>query len=181
MTFRILAKNFASVTKAAFYFSSVTFCQKKVSEKKNQHFRISRKKILRNSVRNCWHDYQTFLLIAQKKILRKQHLHKRVLSNHFLTLGEKVSNFHPKSPSRAVRTAFYVSRGWIPGIFFWKYRILQFSTTSSTSFRTVRDKFLAVFSFMHYAYPKGGFWKGLLFGIWAAESRTSIDKSCGFF
>ena len=116
-----------------------------------------REKIVRISVRNCWPDYQTFLLIVQKKSLRKQNLHKRVISNHFLTLGEKVSNFYPKSPSRAVRTAIYVSRGWIPGFFFSKYRLLQFSTTSSKIFWTVCDKFLAAFSFMHFAYPKGGF------------------------
>ena len=35
ITFRILAKNVASVTNAAFYLSRVTFCQKNVLEEKN--------------------------------------------------------------------------------------------------------------------------------------------------
>ena len=108
MIFRILAKNVASVTKAAFYLSRLTFCQKMFWRKRIQHFRIFREKIAefrRESV--------------QEKFLREQILHKKGKSNLFLKLREKDSNSYPKVLSRAVRTAFYVSRGWNPGkIFF---------------------------------------------------------------
>ena len=58
---------------------------------------------------------QTFLLSVLKKLLREQFLHKKVNSNHFLLLAEKVSNFPSKVSGSAVKTAFNVSGGWNPG------------------------------------------------------------------
>ena len=107
MIFRILATNVANITKAAFYLSRLTFCQKMFWRKGIQHFRIFTEKIAelrRESV--------------QKKFLRERILNKKDNSNLFMNLREKDSNSYPKVLSRAVRTAFYVSRSWNSRKFF---------------------------------------------------------------
>ena len=82
---------------------------------------------------------------------------KKGNSNHLLTLGEKVSKFSPKVPSRAVRTAFYVSKGWILGKKIWKYTVLWFSRTPRKIFWTLCEEFFAGLSIMHSTRPKGVF------------------------
>ena len=52
--------------------------------------------------------------VSRRKFLREHFLQKRYFES-IIVLGEKVSNFSPKVPIRAVRTAFYVSKGWILG------------------------------------------------------------------
>ena len=143
MIFRILAKNVANITKAAFYLSRLTFCQKNVfgekeintcgfSGNKSQNFggKVSR--------RNFWGN----------KICKK-----KGNSNPSLYLGEKASNFSPKVPSKAVRMAFYVSKGWIPGKKR-KYTVLWFSRTPRKSFLTLCEEFFAGLSIMHYTHPR---------------------------
>ena len=46
-------KNVANITKAAFYLSRLTFCQKNVLEKKNSTFAVFQGKILRISAGKC--------------------------------------------------------------------------------------------------------------------------------
>ena len=138
--------------------SRLTFCKKSFGENEFNTIRFSGKKSQNFGENLVAFVRQTFLLSVLKKFLREQFLHKKVNSNHFLLLAEKVSNFSSKVPSSAVKTAFNVSGGWNPGKkCFWKYGILQFSPTSRRTFRTVSDKFLAGFWFGHFAYPKGGF------------------------
>ena len=160
LIFRILAKNVANITKAAFYVSILTNCHNNVLVKKNSNVSDYQGKNLRFLVRNCWHDWQTFFLSVQRKILRKQNLHKRVNHNHFLTLGHKVWNLYLKPPSRAVRTAFYVSRGWFPG-FFLEYIVLRRSRTPSSKIRTFSEEFYVGLSFMHFTFPKSVFGRNL--------------------
>ena len=105
---RILAKNVANITKAAFYLSRLTFCQKKVMQKKNSTLVDFQGKNLRFSAEKWLEEISGGTNFAKKGN-----------SKHSLTLGEKISNFSPKVPSRAVRTAFYVSKGWILGIKTW--------------------------------------------------------------
>ena len=81
---------------------------------------------------------------------------KKGNSNPSLYLGEKASNFSPKVPSKAVRTAFYVSKGWIPGKKR-KYTVLWFSRTPRKSFLTLCEEFFAGLSIMHYTHPRGVF------------------------
>ena len=153
-----LGKKIRSVSKAAIYVSAGTFCLNTVSEKKVQHFCIFSKKILLILGRDCLLDCQTFLLRVHRNFLREEKTEKKVILIPFFTLGKKFSNFCPKVPSRAVRAAFlYPEDEFQERNCFWKYRILQFSPTSSRTFRTVSDNFLAGFSFMHFVYPKGGF------------------------
>ena len=119
-------------------------------------------KNLRISVRNCWHDCQTFLLSVQKKLLRKQKLHKRVNSNHFWTLGEKVSNFYLKPPSRALSEQHSTyPEDEFQEKFFWKYIVLRRSRTPSSNFRTFSEKFFVGLSNMHFMFPKSGFGSNL--------------------
>ena len=107
---------------------------------------------------------------------------KKGSSNHLLTLGEKVSNFSSKVPSSAVKTAFNVSGGWNQERnCFWKYRILQFSPTSRRTFRTVSDKFLAGYTFMHFAYPKGGFGRDSCLESGLHNHGLQAIKVVGFF
>ena len=82
-------------------------------------------------------------------------LHRRVNSNHFLFLGEKVSNFYPNSPSRAIRTAFYVTRGWILGKKLLEVYSSLILSAPSKCFRTSCEEFPAGLSFMHFTRPKG--------------------------
>ena len=75
-------------------------------------------------------------------------------------MGEKVSNFSPKVPRRAVRTAFYVTRGWILWKKkFWKYTVLWFSPTPSKCFQTSCAEFSAGLPIMHFTRPKWVFGK----------------------
>ena len=89
MIFRIPAKNVANITKDSFHFSRLTFCRKNVfgenefntcgfSGKKPQNF------VGKMCTRNFWGN----------KFCKKGN------TNHFLTLGEKVSNF-PKSSQQS--------------------------------------------------------------------------------
>ena len=145
MIFRILAKNVAHITKAAFYLSRVTFCQKNVLEKKNSTLADFQGKNLRISAGKCLEEISEGTNSAKKGN-----------SNHSLSLGEKASNFSSKVPSKAVRTAFYVSKGWISGTK-WKYTVLWFSRTPCKSFWTLCEEFFAGLSIMHFTSPKGVF------------------------
>ena len=82
---------------------------------------------------------------------------KKSNSNHLLSLGEKVSNFSPNVPSRALRTAFYVSKGWILGKKNWHYTVLWFPRTPRKTFWTLCEEFLAGLSIMYFTRPKGVF------------------------
>ena len=82
---------------------------------------------------------------------------KKGNSNHLLTLGEKASNFSPKVPSGAVRTALYVSKGRILGKKFWKYTVLWSSRTPRKTFWTLCEKFFAGLPVMHFTRPNGVF------------------------
>ena len=147
MIFRILAKNVANITKAAFYVSRITVCHNNDLVKKNSTVSEYQGKNLRISAGK-----------SLEEISEGTNCAKKGKSNHLLTLGEKISNFSHKFPSRALKTAFNVSRGWILGKkLFLEIRFLQFSPKWRRTFRTVSDKLLAGFSFMHFAYPKGGF------------------------
>ena len=143
MIFRIQAKNVAIRNKAAVCMSRLTFCQKKFCRKIIQLFRNFRGKTSEFRRESVW-----------KRFLREQILHKKRNSNHLLTLGEKVSNFSPKVPSRAVTTAFYVSKGWILRKKFWKNRVLWFSRTPRKTFWTLGEEFFAGLSILHFTRPK---------------------------
>ena len=153
LIFRILSKKGASVTKAAFYLSRLTFCRKNVLEKKNSTLSDFQGKTRRLSAGKCLEEISEGTNFSLKSN-----------SNHFLTLGEKVSNFSPKVPSRAVRTAFYVYRGWILRNKFWKYTILWFSRTLSKSFRTSCDEFFAGLSAYAFYAPRGSFCENITVG-----------------
>ena len=132
MIFRILTKTVANITKAAFYLSSLTFCQKNVLEKKISTLAVFRGKNLRMSAGKCLEESSEGTNFAKKGN-----------SNHLLTLGEKVSNFSPKVPSRAIRTAFYVSKEWILGKKILEvYSSLIFSDTAQNLFGLFAKSFL---------------------------------------
>ena len=150
MIFRILAKTVAKITKAASYLSRLTFCHKTVLEKMNSTLADFQGKNLRTSSGKCVQENSEGTNFAKKSN-----------SNHLLTLGEKVSNFSPKVPSRAVRTAFYVSKGWSLGKKIWKYTVLCFSRTPRKPFWTLCDYFFAGLTNMHFTRPKGVFWRNL--------------------
>ena len=81
---------------------------------------------------------------------------KKGISNHLLSLGEKVSNFSPKVLIRAVRTAFYVSKGWILGKNLEVYSSLIFSDTAQ-NFWDLMPRAFAGLSIIHFTRPKGVF------------------------
>ena len=92
---------------------------------------------------------------------------KKGNSNHFLTLGKKVSNFSPKIARRAVITALYVSKGQI----LWKknlevYSSLFFSDTAQNFLDFMRRVFCRFIKYAFYS-PKGSFWEKFLFEICA--------------
>ena len=95
-------------------------------------------------------------------------------------MGEKVSKFSPKVPNRAVRTAFYVTRGWI----LWKkflevYSSLIFSDTEQIFSDFMRRVLCRIINYAFYA-PKGSFWEIFLVKICAPHSRISSDHRCRF-
>ena len=143
MIFGIVEKNFANITKAAFYLSRLTFCQKNVLERKNSTLADFQDKHLRLPAGKCMEENSEETNFA-----------KNVNSNHFLTLGKKVSNFSPKIPSRALITAFYVSKGRILGKKVWKYTVLCFSRTPRKTLWTLCEEFFAGLSIMHFTRPK---------------------------
>ena len=150
MIFRILAKTVANITKAASYLSRLTFCQKNVFEKMNATLADFQGKNLGTSSGKCVQENSEGTNFAKKSN-----------SNHFLTLGEEVSNFSPKTPSRAVITAFYVSKGWILGKKNCKYTVLSFSRTPRKPFWTLCDDFFAGLTNMHFTRPKWVFGRNL--------------------
>ena len=169
MIFRILAKNVANITKAAFYLYRLTFCQKKVMEKKNSTLADFQGKNFRFSAEKC-----------QEEISGGTNFAKKDNSKHSLTLREKVSNFSPKVPSRAVRTVFYVSKGWILGKKTLEvYSSLIFSDTAQNFLVFMRRVFCRTINYAFYS-PKGSFWEKLLFEICASHLRISSDSRCGF-
>ena len=146
MIFRILAKNVANITKAAFYLSRLTFCRKKCFGE--------------NEINTCgfsWKTSQTFGGKVYRRNLWGNKFCKKGNSSHFLTLGKKVSNFSTKIARRAVITTFYVSRGRILGKKIWKYTVLWSSRTPRKTFWTLCEEFFAGLSNMHFTRPKGVF------------------------
>ena len=171
MIFRILAKNFANITKAAFYLSRQTFCQKKFLEKNISTLADFWGKNLRISAAKSLEEIPEGTTFAKKGN-----------SNHFLTLGEKVSKFSPKVPSSAVKTAFNVSGWWNPGKkMFLEVQNSPIFSDFQTNFSDCKRWVSSRMSIYAFRLPKRRFWKGLLFGIWASQSRTSGHKSCGLF
>ena len=135
----------------------------------NQQFRIFRGK---------FSEFQRESV--QKNFLREQILHKRGNSNHFLNLGQKVSNFSPEVPSRAFRKAFYVTRGCSLGKKLLEvYSSLIFSDTEQKLSDFMRTVFCRIIKYAFYA-PKGSFWENFLFEICAPHSRISSYKRCRF-
>ena len=170
MIFRILAKNFANITKAAFYLSRQTFCQKNVLEKNISTLADFWGKNLRISAAKSLEEIPEGTNFAKKK----------GNSNHFLTLGEKVSNFSPKVPSSAVKTAFNVSKGWILGKKTLEvYSSLIFSDTAQNFLDFMRRVFCRIVNYAFYS-PKGSFWEKFLFENCASHWRISSDNKCGF-
>ena len=151
MIFRILAKNVTNITKAAIYRSRLTFFQKNALEKKNSTVSDFQGKISEFPRKSVLKDF-----------LREQSLHKKGISNQFLEVGrESFKLFPPKIPSRAVRTAFYVTRGWILGKNLLElYSSLIFSDTEQTFSDFMRRVFCRIISYAFYA-PKGSFSKNL--------------------
>ena len=95
-------------------------------------------------------------------------------------MGEKVSKFSTKVPHRAVRTAFYVTRGWI----LWKkflevYSSLIFSDIEQNFSDFMRRVLCRIINYAFYA-PKGSFWEIFLVKICAPHSRISSDHRCRF-
>ena len=170
MIFRILAENVASVTKAAFYLSRLTFCQKMFWRKRLQHFRIFREKIAefpRESV--------------QKKVLREQILHKKGNSNLFLNLREKDSNSYPKIFSRAVRTAFYVSRGWNPGKkFFGSINFFDVPGLRADVLGLLANSFMLEYQLCNFCSEREVLGETYAWNLGASDSRNSSVKRCGF-
>ena len=147
MIFRILAKNVANITKAAFYLYRLTFCQKKVMEKKNSTLADFQGKNFRFSAEKCLEEFS-----------EGQILQKNVIRIIYWLWERKFQTFPQKIPAKlSERRSMYPEDEFQEINCFWKYRILQFPPTSRRTIRTVSDKFLAGFSFMHFAYPKGGF------------------------
>ena len=97
-----------------------------------------------------------------------------------MTLGEKVSNFSPKVPSRAVTTAFYISKGWILGKKILEvYSSLIFSDTAQNFLDFMRRVFCRIVSNAFYSH-NGSFWAKFLFEICASHSMIWSDNRCGF-
>ena len=95
-------------------------------------------------------------------------------------MGEKVSKFSPKVPHRTVRTAFYVTRGWI----LWKkflevYSSLIFADTEQNFSDFMRRVLCRIINYAFYA-PKWSFWEIFLVKICAPHSRISSDHRCRF-
>ena len=143
MIFRILAKNVANITKAALYLSRLTICQKKCFGEKEFNTCGFSGKI----------SYK-FGGKVSKTNFRGIKLCKKGNSNLFLTLGEKVSNFSPKFPSRAVSTAFYVSKGWILGKKTGSIQFSDFLGHRAKLFEIYAKSFFAGLSIMHFTRPK---------------------------
>ena len=129
--------------------------------KTNQHLRFFREKISQFRRESVW-----------KRFLGEQILQKKGNSNHSLSLGEKASNFSLKVPSKAVRTAFYVSKGWILGKKLEVYSSLIFSDTAQIFLDFMRKVFCRIINYAFYS-PKGSFWEKFLFEICASHSRIS--------
>ena len=129
MIFRILAKNVASVTKAAFYLSRLTFWKKNFfgekefntfgfSGKKSQNFglRVSRKKSWGNKF--CIKKViQTFFWIWERKI--------QTLTRKF---SAELSEQHSTYPEVEIQEKN-----------FWKYKVLRRSRTPSRCSRTFSE------------------------------------------
>ena len=118
---------------------------KTVLEKKNSTVSNYQGKNLRISAGKCLEEISEGTISAKKGI-----------SNHLLSLGEKVSNFSPKVLIRAVRTAFYVSKGWILGKNLEVYSSLIFSDTAQ-NFWDLMPRAFAGLSIIHFTRPKGVF------------------------
>ena len=168
MIFRILAKNVAKITKAAFYMSRLTFCQKTFLEKKKSTLAVFQGKNLRISAGKCLEEISEGTISAKKGI-----------SNHLLSLGEKVSNFSPKVLIRAVRTAFNVSKGWILGKKLEVYSSLIFSDTAQYFWDFMPRVFCRIINYSFYS-TKGSFWEKFLFEICASHSRISSGNWWAF-
>ena len=142
---------------------------KNVLEKKNSTLEDFQGKNLRYSAWKC-----------PEELSEGTNFPKKINSNHLLTLGEKDSNFSLKVPSRAVRTAFYVSKGWILGKKTLEvYSSLIFSDTAQNFLVFMRRVFCRTIIYAFYS-PKGSFWEKLLFEICASHLRISSDSRCGF-
>ena len=166
MIFKILAENVAKITKAAFYLSRLTFCQKTFLEKKKSTLAVFQGKNLRISAGKCLEEISEGTNSAKKGN-----------SNPSLYLGEKASNFSPKVPSKAVRTAFYVSKGWILGKKR-KYTVLWFSRTPRKFFWLYAKSFLQDYQ-LCIILTQGEFCEKFLFELCASQSRISSDNRWG--
>ena len=144
MIFGIRAENAANITKAAFYVSRLTIYHNNVLVKKNSTASDYQGKNLRISAGKCLEEFSEGTNCAKKG-----------KSNHLLTLGEKVSNFSPKVPSRAVRTAFYVSKGWILGKKFGSIQFSDFLGHREKLFGLDAKNFFAGLSIMHSTRSRG--------------------------
>ena len=146
MIFRILAKNIANITKAAFYLSRITFCQKIVLEKKNSTLAVFQGKKLRSSARKCLEE------ISEGKILQK----KVIRSIHWLW-ERKFQTFPRKFPAELSERHSTYPKDAIKDKKLWKYTVLWFSRTPRKTFWTLCEEFFAGLSIMLFTRPKGIF------------------------
>ena len=113
--FHDFGKNWRKCRQSCILSVQTNLLQKKFWRKWIQHYQIFRKKISEFRWKFVGICSSNLPSKCPKEISGEQSLHKKVNSNHFLLLAEKVSNFSSKVPSSAVKTAFNVSGGWNPG------------------------------------------------------------------
>ena len=105
---------------------------------------------------------------------------KKKYFESFNDFGRESFKLFPKFPSRAVRTAFFVSKGWILGKKLELYSSLISSDTAQNILDFMRRVFGRIINYAFYS-PTGSFWEKFLFEIYASHSRISSDNRRGFF
>ena len=162
MIFRILAKNVASVTKAAFYLSRLTFCQTKwFGEKDINTFGFPGKITSEFPWKIVGMIVKPSFWVSRRKLRGNKTCIKELIQFFFDFGREKYFKLLSKISQQSCQTAFYVSRGWIPGKLLWKNIVLRCSRTSNKNFRTFSELLYVEISIMHFTFPKAGFGRNL--------------------
>ena len=98
MIFRILAKNVANITKAAFYLSRLTFCQKNVLEKKNSTLAVFQGKTLISSVWKSLAEISEGTYFAKKVIRIIYWIWERKFQTSLTKFPAELSKQHSTDP-----------------------------------------------------------------------------------
>ena len=147
--------------------------------RRRQHFRISRKKISEFPWEIVGMIVKSSFWVSRGKFWGNQTFIKELIEIFFDFGREKHFKLLPKISQQSCQTAFYVSRGWIPGNFLRKNIVLRCSRTSSKNFRTFSELLYFELSIMHFTFPKAGFGRNLCLKSGRHIQVLQVIKSVG--